>query len=219
MMEMSLVLALSTVKLYVLMRPFSMGSEKPLLAIKMVSSLLFLFFLIIDFSKIIRCYINDSISCFSYYKPSLLRCSFKTDDRFGGLLKISYGLIVMFLLIIVNLAILIKVWRARRSGEKGGMKPLAVVSTVCWVFIISYLPFLLISKHLDIHAKSEMVKFASEQLVNVSIISNPIIYTLLYKSFARHIKESFKLGKYRNSFTRIRGGRTTESSMAAESSV
>ena len=194
MMEMSLILGISLVKLNLLVYPFKGDSPTTLLAIKIVFPLLFFFFLVIDYSKIIRCYINDSIHCYSVYIPSQLRCSFKTDDRFGGLLKIGYGLFVMVLLIITNAGILLKVWKAYSGSGKRGGKSLAVISTVCWVFIVSYLPFLLISKHLNIHANSEIVYFASEQFVNLSIISNPIIYTVLYKSFAEHVKKSFGIG-------------------------
>ena len=202
MMEMSLVLALSLAKLFMILRPCNCHSDM-LLATKIISPLIFLFFLIIDYSKIVRCFFNENTTCYSYYKPNLLRCSFKTDDRFGGLLKIIYGLIVMGLLILTNLAILFFVWKAQRErpagtafpGKKGGMKAIVVVSTVCWIFMISYLPFLLISKHLNIHPESEIVKFASEQLVTLNIVANPVIYTLLYKSFSEHVAKSLKIGR------------------------
>ena len=195
MMEMSLVLGISLVKLKVLIYPFKGDSPTTLLAIKIVFPLLFFFFLVIDYSKIIRCYINDSVSCYSVYKPSKLRCSFKTDDRFGGLLKIGYGLFVMALLILTNVGILLKVCKSYNGSGKISGKSFAVISTVCWVFIVSYLPFLLISKHLKIHPDSEIVSFASEQFVNLSVIANPIIYTVLYKSFAEHVKKSLVFWK------------------------
>ena len=217
MMEMSVTLALSVVKLHIIRNPFNCNSQETLLAIKIIFSMLFLFFLVIDFSKIMRCYVNDSISCSSYYKPSLLRCSFKTDDRFGGLLKIGYGLIVMGLLVLTNLAILFKIWKARRTTntQNDGMKSFAVVSMVCWVFIISYLPFLLISSHLSIHPESEVVKFASEQFVNLSIVANPIIYTILYKSFFEHVVKSFGFRKIRKKGPR-NGGRETKLTTASD---
>ena len=202
MMEMSLVLALSLAKLVMILRPCNYHSNM-LMATKIISPLVFLFFLIIDYSKIFRCFFNDNISCYSHYKPNLLRCSFKTDDRFGGLIKIIYGLIVMVLLIVTNLAILFFVWKAQRErpagtafpGRKSGMKAIAVVSTVCWIFMISYLPFLLISKHLYIFADSKIVYFSSEQLVILNIVANPVVYTLLYKSFSEHVAKSLKIGR------------------------
>ena len=214
MMEMSLVLALSLIKLYLIRNPFHSGSHTTVLVIKIVFPLLFVFFLVVDFSKIVRCYMNENISCYSYYKPSLLRCTFKTDDRFGGLLKIVYGLVVMFLLVLANLAIIFEVWKSLRVGEKGRMKSIAVVSVVCWIFIISYLPFLLISTHLNIHANSEIVYFASEQFVNLSITSNPIVYTLLYRDFFQHVVRSFGIGRVQKGVVRSEGREITQATVS-----
>ena len=109
------VLALSLAKLVMILRPCNLYHSNMLMAEKITSSFIFLFFLIIDYSKIFICFFNDNISCYSHYKPNLLRGSFKTDDRFGGLLKIIYGLIVVVLLIVTNLAILFFVWKAQRE--------------------------------------------------------------------------------------------------------
>ena len=69
MMEMSLVLALFLAKLVMILRPCNYHSNM-LMATKIISPLIFFFFLIIDYSKIFRCSFNDNISCYSHYKPA-----------------------------------------------------------------------------------------------------------------------------------------------------
>ena len=109
-------------------------------------------------------------------------------------------------------------------GRKSGMKAIAVVSTVCWIFMISYLPFLLISKHLHIFAESEIVYFASEQLVILNIVANPVVYTLLYKSFSEHVAKSLKIGRTKVrvvhiAMSGVEAARTPATGLMAEGSI
>ena len=81
-----------------------------------------------------------------------------------------------------------------------------------------------ISKHLHIFAELEIVYFASEQLVILNIEANPVVYTLLYKSFSEHVAKSLKIGRTKVrvvhiAMSGVEAARTPATGLMAEGSI
>ena len=155
-------------------RPFSRNSRTTLVTFKVVLCLSFCFFFIKDYTRYVRCFVNDNIQCYTYYKPSYLRCSWSSDDKFAGYFTIAFNCLIMVVIVVLNVITLVKI---AMLPHLPNFKAVKTIALMCWIFILSYIPYFLISKHfkIKIHSNKNMVKFTSEQFINLNIIMNPII--------------------------------------------
>ena len=140
-----------------------------------------------------------------FYEPKEMSCSSSLYDTPNiGLYTLFFLLFVLPLctIFISNIVMLIVSVRYRRrmversgSGEDINMRAVLTVTCVCWLFLISWLPWIVKIFYKSYGAELPAWYFIFQaHVLTLNVILNPVIYTLTNRSFQAVVKKRV-LGK------------------------
>ena len=138
-----------------------------------------------------------------FYEPTEMSCS---SSVYGipdyGLLALFFPLFIlpMCIILISNVFMLVVSIQYQRrmsesSGEDGNMTAVLTVTCVCWLFLISWIPYI-VKIFCRTYGTNLPIWFFIFQahFLSLNLVLNPIIYTLTNKSFKTVVKKKV-LGK------------------------
>ena len=149
-----------------------------------------------------------------YYDPYMLSCT-STSYNDGGYIMFIFTIIFlgipMLVIIICNTKILIiaiqqkRRLRQERALHKANINALITVGCVCWMFIISWIPYTvrILAQGQSVILPKWFYIFQTHVL-RLNVVMNPIIYTCTNRSFKTCVKERI-LGKIFKSFRKPAG--------------
>ena len=148
-----------------------------------------------------------------FYDPAEMSCSstLYATPNFGlYILFFLLFLLPMCIILISNIAMLIVSIKYRRrmaamtsSGEERNMTAVLTVTCVCWLFLISWLPWILKIFFRSYGANLPVWYYIFQQhVLTLNVVLNPVIYTLTNQSFKEVVKKRV-LGKIQAVFCRV----------------
>ena len=155
-----------------------------------------------------------------FYDPGEMSCTstLYATPNFGlYILFFLLFLLPMCVIFISNIAMLVVSIKYRRrmaeitsSGEERNMAAvtLLTVTCVCWLFLISWLPWI-IKIFFRAYGSNLPVWYSifQQHVLTLNVVLNPVIYTLTNQSFKEVVKKRV-LGPVQSVFCRVTGGGT-----------
>ena len=128
-----------------------------------------------------------------YFNPDYFDCDWHLVSLklYWKISECLYLALPVAVIIIINIWILIIAGRhaKNKTGEKLPSKSAVItVSSICWVFVVSYIPILI---DLMIDDPPSWFNTLAVYTLSISVIGNPIIYTITNNRFRCFIKEMF----------------------------
>ena len=155
-----------------------------------------------------------------YYDPYVFSCvssGYSEDGFIVFILAFIFLGIPILLIIICNIKILIIAvqYKKKMSRERGlscsNINALITVTCVCWVFIVSWIPYAV--RILAEAQSTDLPKWFfifQPHVLRLNVVMNPIIYTCTNRSFKTCVKEQV-LGKIFKSFGKPVGNKKSSS--------
>ena len=204
--EAFIILAFSGFRLYSLvfpLRAMTLTPRKVILFVVAIGLVYFTYKLTVQiYFEYIYLFLPDVLFCLAHSKD-------KSDlnDLFRNVLRIAFYLVPLGLTVLSNVGILVLVWR--RSGEMPGRNCIITISAVCWTFILSAVPQVI----LIVQGPGDNYTwfFYSRGLTILGMIGNPIIYTVANPRFRRFL---MGIVRQRNDDMTSSGGRPSRVTLA-----
>ena len=186
--EMLIVTVISSYRLWMLKKPPSVRENINTYHAK----LFMLFVLFLAMCPIVGFILSSSYAFYNVYTLSCIASYYYNEEAvYAILLSIIYIVIPMLVIIITNIAILCVVAKQARTveGRSGiNQNTIIIISSICWGFILSYVPFFVILClevfNFNYPGWCELLK---SYMLSINVIINPIIYTLTNNRFREYL--------------------------------